>query len=1217
MRHVLLTALFGFFAFSFTAQDCDINDLTAEAQQCINSTFIVDIDFNTNEPDSNQFGVVGNATNYGVFYYVDLPVSIGPLAGDGTTEWEFIVYDAIDPNCQQTSELGIITCCEIFDVVIDPGNCENSETFSAIINFNHTNTNNLGFDVYDGEENFLGFFFYADLPVNVLGIPSSGIGEDVIVICDNDDKNCCTTVEFAGPDCDPTNCEIYNIDLVPTECDNGRFFVNLGFNFENVGPTFSVQGNGNEYGDFSYGSLPITLGPFIGDGETIFEFVVIDSQTDGCEDFAVLLAPDCPEACGFRDVIIDPVECQGDSNYSIILDFIPISTGDDGFTVSANGADLGDFAYSDLPVTIQNFPASGDFFDELTICDIGDSLCCDTFEFQALLCAQCIIYDLIVEKTECDSNNQFNVELSFEYQNVGESGFQVGGNGNIYGVFNYEDLPITLGPFDGDTMTFYEFVIFDLDNGLCIEGAELGLVNCINPCEIGDLSVDPVECTGDGTYRLILDFQYANAESESFDVWAGDDFIGSFFYSDIPVSIEDFPASGNELDQVTVCDNDNQECCGSVEFLSLGCFEECDIWDIIVDPIECTTDSTFSAIVTFFYENLDNGIVDIWSGDIFLGFYAVDSLPVLIDGFPSALGNIPITICENDNELCCETWEFQALQCDSSCAIIDITVDIDDCNDDGTFDMTVSFSTEGLTSINVNISNNGELLGVFPADSVPILLESLTGSGELSLLTICNNDNTECCGVIEYQAPICEIDSCDIRDVVLDDIVCSDDGTFSMQVYFIAEGLSGPFVSIMHNDTDLGVFAVDSFPLSLDGLPGTGENALLTICDNNNPDCCASIEYETPECTVACEIFDINLNDVTCQGDGTFSMSIGFETQGFENDFVEISFNGEALGFFPIDTMPIWVDGLPGTGDEAVLTICENDNNDCCVDYFFTTPDCPGCSISELMVDPAECTSDTTFGAWISFDHFGIDSSTVNIYADAQFVGTFPTITPLFIGNLPAGEGIMTIEVCGNDTMRTQACCTTAEIEALSCQEVGCPIVDVLATATECDSSGQVFVSLNIVLEGATGGGFIVAGNGTTYGAFGYDELPVNLGPLDGDGETEWEFIVIDLGDPTCSAFRELGVISCDPSGLFAPDNGVLELEIRYLEGHPFFVVPESNLTMYIWDTQGRMHASSSDLLSGELIELGNYSDQGGVIIVQLRGEDRIYVAKAVLLIED
>jgi len=39
----------------------------------------------------------------------------------------------------------------------------------------------------------------------------------------------------------------------------------------------------------------------------------------------------------------------------------------------------------------------------------------------------------------------------------------VAGNGNEYGIFEYEDLPILIGPLEGDGVAVYEFVVFDLE----------------------------------------------------------------------------------------------------------------------------------------------------------------------------------------------------------------------------------------------------------------------------------------------------------------------------------------------------------------------------------------------------------------------------------------------------------------------------------------------------------------------------------------------------------------------------------------------------------------------------------------------------------------------------------------------------------------------------------------------------------------------------------
>ncbi|MDX1407125.1 MAG: hypothetical protein R3330_03300, partial [Saprospiraceae bacterium] len=598
MRTFILLVFTAVFSLQAHSQ-CEITNLIAEPHPCVNGMFLVDIDFDVINPEGDTFGIVGNATNYGLFAYDSLPVTLGPLPGDGTTVWEFIVYDLEEPNCQAAFELGTVDCCAITDVVVDPTECQNMETFSAVVNFNFMNTGNVGFDVFDANENALGFFSYADLPVTVTGIPSVGNGFTNITICDNDNPDCCTTVEFEGLDCNPNDCEIWNVDVVADSCDNGQFFVTIGFNFENTGPGFTVMGNGNNYGAFSYDSLPIVIGPLEGNGTTIYEFVIQDVQNPDCSDFGVIGPIECPPGCGFNEFIVDLIECQSDSTYSFALNFNPVNPASDGFNVSSDGQFIGTFEYADLPVIINDFPASGNFFDVLTICDNLDSLCCATIEFEALLCGGCLIYDLVVEASACDSNAQFFVDIDFQFQNVGTMGFQVGGNGNNYGTFSYEDLPITLGPFDGDSTTFYEFVVLDNENGLCLAGTELGTIDCLTPCTIGELAVDPLECTGNGQYALWLDFDYVNTSNVGFDVFAGNEFVGFYLYSDLPVVVEHFPASGNANDVIMVCDNDNPDCCSLLEFPGLTCVDSCSIFEVNVDVDACTSDTTFGLYVSF------------------------------------------------------------------------------------------------------------------------------------------------------------------------------------------------------------------------------------------------------------------------------------------------------------------------------------------------------------------------------------------------------------------------------------------------------------------------------------------------------------------------------------------------------------------------------------------------------------------------------------------
>jgi hypothetical protein len=107
--------------------------------------------------------------------------------------------------------------------------------------------------------------------------------------------------------------------------------------------------------------------------------------------------------------------------------------------------------------------------------------------------------DLNLVVSECDSF-QFNVEVFFSVNNGGANGFSIMGNDSLYGNYAYSDLPIQLGPFDGDTSTVYDFQIQDLDDNTCFIREVLGTVDCfpsntinLNPDEFINVFTTPDE----------------------------------------------------------------------------------------------------------------------------------------------------------------------------------------------------------------------------------------------------------------------------------------------------------------------------------------------------------------------------------------------------------------------------------------------------------------------------------------------------------------------------------------------------------------------------------------------------------------------------------------------------------------------------------------------------------------------------------------------------
>lgn len=104
---------------SYNCPACVINNLTAEAQECDDTLFLVQLNmdvalgsdsFMVNDQNGNQLGTFG---------YADLPVQVGPLYGDSVTVYTLTVQDLENPGCQNTVDVGPQDClpkCGFFEM---------------------------------------------------------------------------------------------------------------------------------------------------------------------------------------------------------------------------------------------------------------------------------------------------------------------------------------------------------------------------------------------------------------------------------------------------------------------------------------------------------------------------------------------------------------------------------------------------------------------------------------------------------------------------------------------------------------------------------------------------------------------------------------------------------------------------------------------------------------------------------------------------------------------------------------------------------------------------------------------------------------------------------------------------------------------------------------------------------------------------------------------
>ena len=715
MRRSLLFTVLPLFLLPFSAksQSCEISEVIAIPLLCDGNNFFVTIHLNASNT-SPGFTLAGNGVIYGTYLYDDLPLVVGPLLGDGESLYEFIAWDVENPECQQFTTLEANDCgpvCGFSNVQLELISCVNNTHALVELDFDHQGTTNPAFDVFYENGSLVSSYLYSSLPVTIMSFAVNGAEPIVLTICDNDNPDCCETFELDAIDCNPNNCEIYNVSIDP-ECTGSNFLVHLDFDYTNVASdSFTIMGNTLNYGTFAYNELPLTLGPLNGGTNLVWEFNIKDSELPTCQKAAILGVYTCPPPCDVLSLTADALVCNDDNTYSVELNLNIEGEGDLGFSVFSNDAYYGTFEYDDSPITIPEFNGSGSIVDLVSVCDNDNPGCCETILYEALPCeAGCLIYNLHAVPQPCNDQNQIFVILDFDYHDVSDQGFSVSGNGTMYGNFQYVQVPVSIGPFDGTTGQILEFVVTDLVNQDCFDAVELGLVACDSICHLSNLVVETGDCTGNNTYVAHVDFDFENVSGIGFDLYANGEFYDFYDYEDLPITIEEFPSSGNDLDTITVCENDNPDCCTTLVFEAPNC--QCHVYDATIQVVGCTSDSTFGVELEFFYENLPGDFVDVFFDGVFLGFYSVNDIPLYIPNIPEGDGTGLLSVCANDVANCCDEVPVELMNCnEGSCLIWDLFAEYGDCSSDSTFLLDIVFNHQLLPGDSVVITANEHLIG--------------------------------------------------------------------------------------------------------------------------------------------------------------------------------------------------------------------------------------------------------------------------------------------------------------------------------------------------------------------------------------------------------------------------------------------------------------------------------------------------------------------------
>lgn len=1105
MRFLSFLPMLLLFSSSLGAQNqCSIYDLTATVVDADPATckYFIELDFEHSNT-TNQFTVHGNGLTYGTFSYDSVPVKLGPFTADQVpTDKEFVVADAVYLDCHDDVVIQIPGCsqtavCDIYDLTVVTGDCNpGSLTYEVTVNFKVNNTTNDLFEVWAGNGTYLGFFPLSLLPLKLPAFPWDGDPFDQIKVCINDNSSCCETLTFDAPDCNQTPCTITNLT-------------------------------------------------------------------------------------------VDRGECTTDSTYKVIVDFDLVSTVPfNKFGVWANDEFLGIFGTDQLPLKIDSFPYNGGNTDFVKVCVfdvVADPqnpqiICCKIAEFQVPDCLPiypCSVKNLTVETDSCSSDSTFGVWINFTVNDTSAvDSFRLGGNGHDLGMFSLDSLPLYIPDFPWNNGIFSYLRICTGNTPNCCKEHQFLAPACLpfGPCEVTDIFTQTGSCTSDSTYKVKLNFQATNPGDGTFLVWTNGTLVDTFPLTAAPLSLDSFPWSGANVDVVKICiggTNDTLPCCREEEFQVPDCLtnDTCAISNVVVDPGACNPDyDSYSLYLNFDVQNATSDSFDLWTGNNeHLGTFLLDSLPLHLPAFPcNNSGTGVLKICIKDNPDCCVTVDFQAPNCcgaNDPCEVSNLTVQTGDCNGNDSYEVWINFDVNNPLSDLFGVWANGQFIGTFPLDSLPLYIPDFPwNGGDHDAVKVCfltPNGAYACCKIEEFEVPDCLVQPCEIYNLTVETGDCTGDSTYQVTVNFSVENPPGDTFGLWANGDFFGWFNVDSLPLHIDDFPWNGGGhdvvkvCFVTANDPNSPGtCCRTKEFDVPDCLNVggpCEIHNLTVETGDCNSDSTYHVWINFDVDNPPGDIFGVWANGEYLGSFNLNDLPLQISDFPwdgGSSDE--VQICFIDPNDpagsatCCRTKTFQVPGCLKCEIYDLTVETGDCTGNATYEVWVDFEVANQPADSFQLFANGSFFGMFSTNSlPLYIPDFPWNGGDHdAVKVCFA-TNGVVGCCNTKEFSVPDCLDNGdpCHIYDLEIETGDCTGDSTYTVTINFEVNNPPSNEFVLWANNEILDTFSLSDLPVTIQdfPWDGGPVDHVKVCIFDNdappGQPFCCKQQPFQVPDCLDNG--------------------------------------------------------------------------------------
>jgi len=372
--------------------DCGVFDIEVDVLECLEENkYKLKLNFETVDPGNDFFDLyIRNGELFGYYPIKDLPILIDNFSPSGK-DYDYIKVCINDnDDCCIEAEFMPPSCeedCSISEITVEQGECTSKETYKLHLDFHYDNPTHSKFDIFVRNNEGIGSYPLAELPLTIKDFPISGKDYDFIKICMSDNPDCCKEIEFMSPICEEEECKIFDLEVEAGECLSEETY-KLHLDFEYNGPShtkFEVFLRNNEsIGNYPLTDLLLTIKDVELSGKD-YEYVKVcmSDDSDCCQEIE-FKAPDCENnaECKIKEIEVELGTCTSDSTYNLFIDFEYINPSDENFDVFVrNNEHIGYYPLSDLPLKIEHFQMSGKDYDFIKICINDNPDCCKAIEF--------------------------------------------------------------------------------------------------------------------------------------------------------------------------------------------------------------------------------------------------------------------------------------------------------------------------------------------------------------------------------------------------------------------------------------------------------------------------------------------------------------------------------------------------------------------------------------------------------------------------------------------------------------------------------------------------------------------------------------------------------------------------------------------------------------------------------------------------------------------